>query len=1027
MSLIEIPFDKGMSEAADVSQLERGVFRTVENMRLDRDGRLVPRPDTAALTQTNDFGSALTFNDLHVWRESLIAIGGTDSTLDEPAEAFRYVGPGLSGGTWRRSANGGYAELPFATNIRDLPVARQLDSGVKTFSCAAGGGYVCVAWAENTSAENHGVQVIRASDGAIVFQGIATVNSGDNPYRFQQVVWCNDGFVLVGLGSDLTEVGLAGFRPATDTQWQSLATSLGGASASAVTALGIAVSGTSVVVSFTRATPSTSIFVRTYSGGALSGATSITGIDGANGYNAHGLATNGTSIVLVARLTSNGRCTAWTYPIGGGAATAGPTTDIFGAFAGGHTNNAGDRIIGVAIGNVNGTTGFTALESVTTTSTTQLSIIVSYAVATHAAIGSAGLQEFRAYRATAAPVMVASGTTNGTVLLFAGNTGLRTTSAGELLNTPDNSLIQIPLQNSASPARMVAATLDYGLGFRAPSTANNAPPAVCVDSSTGKYYWPRYVVVPDGGLVSASTPYVTLAVAEFDFYSLARRQSAEIDGQLLIAGGGPLVYAGELAPYDIGLGRPFFGNLTPSNGAGSLTNSATYNYVAVATWTDSFGRKHRSPPSLPRTVSTGATDDTVTLTVVPPKTMKVPHTIELYRTLFSDGVPGATFHLTATAVANITAGAWITALDIVDVTPDSDLASTQILYTQSQTPVEHHAPLPFKYIAAGRARAITGGLANETQVQFTKLTFPAEPIEFANPGLLAFSAFINEPVTAVFALDDSFLVASARYLYRIAGAGPGHSGQGEFTAPERIPGLGGVSRWQSIAETPGGYFFQSSDDRLLFLSRDGSVSWAQGQAVRDTLALFPVIQAAAYCRAQNAVFFGCTNALASDGRTLVFDLRREVWYTWTSAPFNAVKTIVDQNGLVTVLNQTGTILQESAGTYLAAGGRVETGNIKNGSFASWNALRRIGIRGYGLDAAGSVTVSVDYDDGAGFVSLGVHTTSTTAPFIKYWVPGARKVDSFRVRIDAVDVALNALVLDIEPRRGHSRRAAGDQK
>lgn len=116
------------------------------------------------------------------------------------------------------------------------------------------------------------------------------------------------------------------------------------------------------------------------------------------------------------------------------------------------------------------------------------------------------------------------------------------------------------------------------------------------------------------------------------------------------------------------------------------------------------------------------------------------------------------------------------------------------------------------------------------------------------------------------------------------------------------------------------------------------------------------------------------------------------------------------------------------GTFLAAGGRVITGNIRNGSLASWNSLRRVGIRGAGLASGSpSVTLSIDVENGSGFSSLGAHTASTSTNFIKWWRMPNQKVDSFKLQIDAVDVALNELVLDIEPKRGHSRRPATDQR
>ena len=1009
MSLVEIPFDKGLNEGADVSQLERGVFRVVENMRLDRDGRLVPRPQTTALSMGNTL-----LCDVWSYKDRLIGLGS--NFVISPGALFQYTGLSTP---WSQlgvnAATGDFPLVPSVTSLRDIPVVPQQEGGVKSVRVAAGGGYVCYVFNVDDSSGTGGVLVFRASDGAILlYQRLST--AANEPYQQLKCIYVDDGFVIGGSDSD-GDIRVYTFRPGVNTALQGptdIHTSTGAVQSWDMVAETGSTTGFAMVVSDNQGGQRLGVLRHSFSAGTLSAVVARVSLDAINLYNAVAICSDVTSgrCCVLARRNSNQQATLWTLTTAALATSVGPTTDIFQAVAESHTYNARDRQVSIVFSSFSAFADqVTCFTQVTTDGTQMFAKVAQIRATTHAQDGEDFWRESRA----------TTGVTNvSNVFLFGGQLE-RFRVSGSSVATPRNFIGQWSPQ---SALKVVAASTDFYMGGWQDTADSDYWGNIARDASTGLYYWAKTVRDP---LSSASSPVVQPALSEFKVASTDRRQACEFDGQLIITGGTPLTFSGGPHYTDIGFEPPVLGAASTSNGAGTLTNSATYNYCAVFKYIDASGRTTQSPPSAIQVITMGAADDTVTLVFSGPKTPKGQATLgtscvlEVYRTVSSGGVPGATFHLTQRAIVT----AFGTPITVVDTQPDSTLVDEPILYTQSQTPVAHEAPLPNRYIAAGRARAIAGGIPDETAVQFSKLAFPGEPIEFALPGLLAFSVSIGEPVTAVFALDDSFLVASARHIYRISGAGPDHSGQGEFGPPERIPGLGGVRDWRSVAETPSGYFFQSSDDRLLFVDRGGGVSWAQGQAVRDTLTTYPVIQAAAYCRNQNAVFFGCTNSGGSDGRTLVFDLRREVWYTWTSAPFNAVKSLVDQNGLVTVLNLTGAVHQES-GSYLAAGGRVETGNIKNGSFASWSALRRIGIRGTGLDAAGSLTVSVDYDDGAGFVSLGSHATSGTGAFLKYWVPGGRKVDSFRVRIDAVDVALNALVLDIEPRRGHARRPAGDQ-
>lgn len=1039
MSLVSVPFDSGMNEGVDQALLPQGVFREVRNMRLSRDGKLIPRPQLTAVDMNG--AAPIVATDLWRYKDQLLATGYR-STSGANQNAWVYVPRGGTTADWRRideSQASDTAVLPQVTNIRDLPRPLPANGGASVCSVAAGGGYVCTVWHETGTSFGYAL-VQRASDGAqILYEQFDT--AANDPYNLPKVVYLNTSFVIAAVDTD-SDLRAHVFRPDTDSNLSS--TTL--RSATNLTAFDIcAVRGSSsggYVVAVATSTPVLEIVGGTVnSAGTVSpgGLFSITTVDNVNTYSYVTVCADNTGgVFLAAQNSASNRVSAWTYTIGG-VLSVGPTVDIF--------DQAADSLV----------SGDQLMSSIVTVNSTTCAVVAStrYQDALGSDLSRFECRSLAAHAATdrvdVRGSMLTSGITAVTygsvshVFVVANLESFKQVATAAATGVRDalmsgNALLSVQLSAAAADNTMVAAYLDQGLGGRPlNAVATDAGTlfvpfcGMAIDASTSKHYAVRMIADPRAIALGTFTTNETGAqpvVCEFTALGTERRQTAELDGQLFVAGGLPLLFAGAGPFVEPGFEVPHVRSATRSNGAGTLTNNGVYIYVALFRWRDAQGRTHVSQPSLPVTATLGAADDTVTLLI------SVPHSrryrpaigstieIELYRTLNG----GATLRLVESYTVDTTADLEGENITIVDTSPDTAIVSNPILYTQSQTPVAHAPAPPCKYAVAGRSRVVLGGLPDETAVVFSKLTFPGEPIEFAPEGLLGYRKTIGEPVTALMALDEQVIAASAKSLYRIGGAGPDHSGLGEFLDPERIPGLGGVSDWRSVVEVPTGYFFQSSDEKLYFVDRGGSVSWVQGQAVRDTLATYPTITAATYAREQNCVFFACRNSAGSDGVLLVFDLRREIWYVDSESILaGTVTAAVDYNKRLT-LASSGDVYQESPGTYLAAGGRVITGNIRNGSLASWNHLRRIGLRGSGLGTGTpSVTVSIDYEDGAGFVSLGAHSPSTSGNFIKLWRVGQQKVDSFKLRIDAADVALNELVLDIEPRRGVSRRNPSDLK
>lgn len=1015
--LVEIPFDAGQDESTAKELLPRGILRTAQDVRLARNGRLEPRPAMADISQGGT-GGTIYADGLFAYRDRPLVLGSSGSAAEVPFEAYHQVTDATTWYGLTDEANGNL-QVPGVTDVRDLP---ELAPGEKArgVSIAAGMGYVCAAW--TNSAGDGFVKIVRASDGALLsFSPLADI--GTDVLYHLRVVFQNSTFLVFGVNADETELSTISYRPGTDSAWQSAAVSIGGTSANTVRNLEVAAvqGGTAVVMVIHRTGPSLTLRSRTVSGGTLSGGINVTGIDAVNNYDRFAIDAAGSPvsrIVFAGRLSATGEVSVWTYDTSGTLVT-GPTTAAFNCVAATHTHADDTLSLGLTL-STEGATNFRLFECARVSGASSRILMREYAIDTHTV--SIATLDFRDALMSAGPLTRYFGL-RFVSLVGAYHTGPSTTGDGVRLEP--FSMFQLRA-NTVTPGVHRACSLDHDTGAGTqlfPAASLCVWPIVCQDASTGLYYVAR--LAPNIALEDTGGAHFSMRVSEFRWYDTDQRASAELGGELLVAGGLPLTYANGMALTAIGIEPPRIYSATPSNGAGSLDVSATYTYYAVFSFTDARGNVIRSRPSEPVTMTTGGSDDTGTLIVSAPKTDRLDARhgrtyLEVYRNQFTGGAGGVTFHSIAAPTACTT-----DRLTITDTISDTALILRPILYTQSQTPVEHSTPGPFRFIAAGRSRAVIGGLQNETEVRFSKRLFPAEPVTFAPAGSLAFSKFLNEPVTAVMALDEQYIAATRRALYRIVGDGPDDSGSGEFSDPERIPGLGGVTDWRSVVETPEGYFFQTDVDKLAFIDRGGSVSWDAGQAVRDTLEAFPVITSARYARRQNCVFFACDNAAGNAGRTLVYDLRRKVWYVDTER----FKTLVEIDGALTGLRTTGIVSQESASA-LASTATVTTGAIRNGTLLSWQQIHRVGVRATALAAFPSITLSIDYLDGSGPQSLGAHTVgalSVDAPITRLWTIPQTKCQVFALTVAFTDAALHALVFEIEPRAGRTRRGSGDLK
>jgi hypothetical protein len=560
-------------------------------------------------------------------------------------------------------------------------------------------------------------------------------------------------------------------------------------------------------------------------------------------------------------------------------------------------------------------------------------------------------------------------------------------------------------------------------------------------------FWAAVSVLDAGAL--GTTNGGTLQVVTFKSGVNERRQTAEMQGALYIAGGFVGYYDGTNLVEGGFLDTPAI--LGYVDGAtGSLTPLGTYNYVAVYEWTDAKGRIHRSTPSNPReVVLTGANDD-VTLTVTSAHSLRrvdMLGTGATVKTVIYRSNPNDSVFFRVGEVAN-TAGTtgYADTLSFLDTMSDDDAEDEPVLYFQSQKPIANVGYYPCRFIAAGRDRLIMGGLPDPYMVAFSQLPFPGEPMEGADVEFeFAYQARLPEPVTAVSGFGDSYVAFTASGIYQIPGEGPQRNGSGEFFHPSALYSDGGCIDWRSVVDTALGLFFQMADDKIYRLGPNGEIDFI-GRRVQDTMATYPVVTGAVLCTQTQRVVFSIQNPAGSSGGLLSYDLVHDAW---SFDDLGAIDAIVEYGGRIAYLQSSVVYVEDSAVGTL--GSALPTISVRTGSIRLFSALGSGDICKVGLlmTYLGDCTVEgfISYDDGKTWTSMGDQAVTAAAivspgtgvaiasgdPHTIIFTPRIRTVDRFALRFDVSNstntggVRLHVVSLEAEGMEFSTRKPGRDQR
>ena len=262
---------------------------------------------------------------------------------------------------------------------------------------------------------------------------------------------------------------------------------------------------------------------------------------------------------------------------------------------------------------------------------------------------------------------------------------------------------------------------------------------------------------------------------------------------------------------------------------------------------------------------------------------------------------------------------------------DSALISGRALYTTGG--ILDNIPAPSAKVVATHTasqRIFLAGLENENVLQYSKIVFPGQPVEF-NDALVIPVDPIGGKITALASMDEKLIIFEQDAVLFISGNGPNNAGQQDsFTVPERISTDVGCIDPKSVVLTPDGLMFKSRKG-IYLLSRALQLGYI-GAPVEAYNEL--TITSAKVVGELNQVRF-----TTNDGDTLVYNYVFKFWATFTNHKAQSSEVI---NNDYYYLRMNGELYKENRTSYSDAGTtikmRVEIGWI---SFAVLQGFSRI--------------------------------------------------------------------------------------
>lgn len=523
--------------------------------------------------------------------------------------------------------------------------------------------------------------------------------------------------------------------------------------------------------------------------------------------------------------------------------------------------------------------------------------------------------------------------------------------------------------------------------------------------------------------------------------------AVKINGQSILPGAFVREWSGSKLVESGLCNGPRYVTATGVVGAGNV-NVGVHQWVVVWEWRDEQGRVHRSPPCAPVTYEVLSSARPVDIEfdnpVVSAKGQQYGTTqAGIYASIYRTQAGGGVFYFVASKAVDVNQ---ITRYTYRDNLSDSTIAANRVLYTQGARGalsglLPNDPPPAARYACASATRVLLGGLENPSEVQWSKLAYPGEPIQWSID--MAYRARVEGEVTGVAVLDGTWVVFTRDAIWEVVGDGPDDTGVGSFQEPRRRPGTTGCINHRSIIECADGLLFQGTNKGIWLLPRGGNAPQWVGQAVREITGASLSCSDVARVDAENCIYWAFdmlgTNPYAY---LVVFDTRNNEWYA-DPIGFD-VPRLCTWNGQLTLF---GKYLQQAGayidGTSTPIACSFTTGDLRPFGASGWGRCRLMHLLGeFATEMVPptdsiALSVQISYDSGQSWTDTYSFTipdtTSAGGDTVDIQVgPSRIRNTSYRIKVTATPtpaqwgLLLNALSLDLYKSAGLRRVAAAQR-
>lgn len=384
--------------------------------------------------------------------------------------------------------------------------------------------------------------------------------------------------------------------------------------------------------------------------------------------------------------------------------------------------------------------------------------------------------------------------------------------------------------------------------------------------------------------------------------------------------------------------------LTPSNGAGSLTNSGEYNYRIYLCRKNAQGEEVRGPALLTDSVTLGAAEDTVTIVG---KTIPTSYE-DAYFLIYRQANTGTLWKLVSErdpSSANcpkndLTQVTWTfvdTVSDVIQETRESDPGNASNYLQYFSAPA-------CETIAYGKNRLwVSGGELPPGTLLPSRLFYPEEVPSF-HLNLAHSIDRDNDPITAVGFIADFVVAFKEKRAYIVSGEPADNTSLDDTLRSQLLLSDVGCTSHNSLARLSSGICFQAA----------GGIRMADASGSLRTIGLdvdpITTYVTDAVLDTENRL----VKFYQSDADTLVLDYEGGQWTTWTTRSISASGDTHCHNSELWTVSEG---YQDADTNYLHTVRTAHLGSVLGG----FNRLRRVGATGES-DANYEITLRAYLDE-----------------------------------------------------------------